>query len=319
LEITFVRHAESVANLTDRWQGQSNSPLSERGREQAAALGRRLSKEKFDLVLVSDLDRTMETAAAIGHPIDEKVPEWREVSVGAWEGLRPREVEAKFPDQVKALAEGSLDTKIGGAESWNDLAARADAAFARIVARAGANDRVLVVSHGGIISNFLAGVLGVRGRHPRPIMRISNTAIARVLVSGGETRVSAFNDAGHLAPFGAAVDDRLKSGNTILALHAGGDPDRTDRFHKFHTRIAKRYQHGEVSRFDWATLAAQHKGSVVGIDMGAEDLAEHARTALALGEPERSRLAAATPGAYAHLIVSSSRTQLGDYNLSAHF
>lgn len=317
MEITFVRHAESVANLTDRWQGQSNSPLSERGREQAAAVGRRLQKEKFDLVLVSDLDRTMETAAAIGHPIDEKVPEWREVSVGAWEGLRPREVEEKFPDQVKRLAEGCLETKIGGAESWSDLAIRADAAFARIVARAGENDRVLVVSHGGIISNFLAGVLGVRGRNPRPIMRISNTAIARVHVEKGETRILSYNDAGHIAPFGAAVDDRLKAGNTILALHAHGDPDRSARFAAFHTRIAKRYQHRDVARFDWATLASQHKGSIVGIDMGPEDVAEHARTALGL--PERNRLAVATAGAYAHLVVSSSRTMLGDYNLCAHF
>jgi len=60
----FLRHAESVGNVESRWQGQSNYPLTEKGRAQARALADRWNKEdvKFDLVITSTLARAQETA-----------------------------------------------------------------------------------------------------------------------------------------------------------------------------------------------------------------------------------------------------------------
>ena len=42
MRFLFIRHGLSIANAEGRIQGQSDSPLSERGREQSQALGRRL-------------------------------------------------------------------------------------------------------------------------------------------------------------------------------------------------------------------------------------------------------------------------------------
>ena len=54
MEITFVRHGQSEANAAGRWQGQSDSPLSEHGQEQARLLAKRLAGRPFDVVLASD-------------------------------------------------------------------------------------------------------------------------------------------------------------------------------------------------------------------------------------------------------------------------
>ena len=45
VRLVLVRHAESEANIGGRWQGQGDSPLSERGKSQARALAERMILE----------------------------------------------------------------------------------------------------------------------------------------------------------------------------------------------------------------------------------------------------------------------------------
>ncbi len=63
----FLRHGESVGNVESRWQGQSDYPLTEKGRAQARALAERWKKEdvKFDLIITSTLARAQETAEIV--------------------------------------------------------------------------------------------------------------------------------------------------------------------------------------------------------------------------------------------------------------
>ena len=69
--ITFLRHGESVGNAEDRFQGQADFPLTEKGRLQAQALARRWQDEgvSFDHCIASPLVRarqTAETQPAVG-------------------------------------------------------------------------------------------------------------------------------------------------------------------------------------------------------------------------------------------------------------
>ncbi len=69
----MVRHGETQWNVESRIQGQGDSPLTASGLEQAEAIAGRLSSERFDVLVASDLGRAMQTAAAIarrcGHSI----------------------------------------------------------------------------------------------------------------------------------------------------------------------------------------------------------------------------------------------------------
>ena len=43
-EVILIRHGETEWNLSGRWQGHADSPLSNRGIKQAEALGKRMLK-----------------------------------------------------------------------------------------------------------------------------------------------------------------------------------------------------------------------------------------------------------------------------------
>lgn len=105
-EVFLLRHGETRWNAAGRFQGQRDSPLTARGREQAAQLGRVLTRALAGRPLVplhvSPLGRTRDTAAivrgmapALGPVTIE--PRLQEVSTGAWDGLTRTEIEAGWP------------------------------------------------------------------------------------------------------------------------------------------------------------------------------------------------------------------------------
>ncbi|MBL7051934.1 MAG: histidine phosphatase family protein [Nanoarchaeota archaeon] len=90
MKIYLVRHGESEANKNNITQGQLDSPLTEKGIEQAKALANRLKNTKLDLAFSSDLQRASKTAEEIlkFHPflkLNQK-KELREMSKGKYEG-----------------------------------------------------------------------------------------------------------------------------------------------------------------------------------------------------------------------------------------
>ncbi|MBJ6126385.1 histidine phosphatase family protein [Microvirga sp. BT325] len=108
----LLRHGETTWNAAGRYQGHQDSPLTPRGRDQAASLGRILSRlHRFSkdplLAYVSPLGRAQESADIIGRHVslnrlDE--PRVMEVSMGSWDGMTHYEVSMEYPE---ALAESS--------------------------------------------------------------------------------------------------------------------------------------------------------------------------------------------------------------------
>lgn len=199
IEFTFIRHAETQANRDHAWQGQGDSPLSERGRAQAGSLGERLDGHTFDLVLASDLGRVLETAGIAG--LDPTLdPRWREVDIGSWEGLDRLEVDRRFPDEVAALRRGE-EVAMGGGESWPTFGSRIRAAFADLRSEVADGSRVAIVAHGGVVSRLVASTLGLRG-YPWPIDRVRNASISRIRIDDAGSTVVVFNDAAHVSTEG---------------------------------------------------------------------------------------------------------------------
>lgn len=105
LQIYLVRHGETVWNAEGRFQGQLDSPLTRRGREQAGQNGMRLAKTLASrsgfAMHASPLGRTQETAAivqaylACEAPTSE--PRIQEVTVGSWDGLTHADIDAGWP------------------------------------------------------------------------------------------------------------------------------------------------------------------------------------------------------------------------------
>lgn len=154
LTITWIRHGESEWNARRIWQGHSESPLSDRGKAQAAALGRRLSQGgyRFDRIYSSDLGRAFETAQ-LALPdsaivVDSRL---REIHFGALEG---RSLDQLSPEENREFtrwwASPYQTVLSGGGESMASLRQRVDAWRAELT-----DKNIAVFTHGGVIRDAL--------------------------------------------------------------------------------------------------------------------------------------------------------------------
>ena len=99
MRFIFVRHGETEWNVTGRYQGQTDVPLSEKGRAQAEALGKRFADIHVDEVYSSPLKRAYDTARAIAEPKGlpiHKVDGIKELNFGEWDGLTKEQLTEQF-------------------------------------------------------------------------------------------------------------------------------------------------------------------------------------------------------------------------------
>jgi broad specificity phosphatase PhoE len=199
-EFVFLRHGESTGNAESRWQGQSDYPLTERGRAQAKALANRWKAEgvKFDLVISSTLQRAKETAEIIASALKvnfELDEIWLERDIGEMEGLTNQEVQQKpRPPYVTPY-----DSIGGDGEGDWELFLRAGQALHNLLKRPAGS--YLIVSHGGLLNQLMHAIVGV-SHHADPSgvrFRFENTSFARVIYHPHLHRwaVDALNDHAH--------------------------------------------------------------------------------------------------------------------------
>jgi broad specificity phosphatase PhoE len=210
VEITFIRHGQTEGNAAGRWQGHTNSSLTALGREQAARMGRRLDDKHFDLIVASDLDRTVETASALDRPI-ETDERWREPFFGSWEDRTTAEIAGDGSGGLAALMAGE-DVALGGGDRLSEVYLRTSAALADAVEKVGGDGSVAVVSHGMALLTLLSGLIGTT--KPSPLRLLGNTAIAELVVDGDRMWMARYNDHTHLT--------------NGLASHFGHDPSDTE-------------------------------------------------------------------------------------------
>src|SRR5512135_1407354 len=100
--IFLVRHGETDWNRTRRFQGRSDLPLNQKGRDQAHALALALKEEPLAAIYSSPLARAMETANVIKvfHPLAPLFAEQRllEMNLGDLEGMEGARWAEQYPD-----------------------------------------------------------------------------------------------------------------------------------------------------------------------------------------------------------------------------
>jgi broad specificity phosphatase PhoE len=156
MTILLVRHGETEWNRARRYQGWSDSSLTEIGLAQAAALGRRLRAmpEAADAEIVaSPLGRARRTAEIIakclgrtGPPrLDERL---REISLGAWDGLLRKEVRQRLG---AGFAEYEWYFQTPHGESYDEFAGRIAAWLDDV------GDRPVIAVCHGVVTRVLRG------------------------------------------------------------------------------------------------------------------------------------------------------------------
>lgn len=186
----LVRHGETEWNKIGIVMGQSDSPLTKNGLEQAKTTARELKDVSFDAVFSSDLHRARRTAEIIKLERQLAIQTskaLRERDFGHWEGKRKEEYQKNFQhvlDKIKTLSEKEqkelkFDHDI---ESDEQVISRFIVQLSEI-AVAYPNKTVLVVSHSGCIRTFLMHV-GYVKYGKLPAGSFSNAGYAKIFSDG---------------------------------------------------------------------------------------------------------------------------------------
>lgn len=162
-KLFYVRHGETHMNVAGLLSGRTETPLTERGVEQAKASGKQL-KEKLphiDLIVCSPYERTYETAKLIaeeiGYPVEniQKNEMFIERTFGILEGTSGKE----FLDNH----EYSEFDGVKGSETIEALQNRAEKSFRWLQALE--EDNILVVGHGAFARAIKRVVQGLPHTH----------------------------------------------------------------------------------------------------------------------------------------------------------
>ncbi|NDJ55344.1 MAG: histidine phosphatase family protein [Chloroflexi bacterium] len=147
--LLLIRHGQTEWNSIRRCQGQTDTPLNERGIEQAQAAAEVARQAAPHIIVTSDLRRCAHTAEIIAEALgvavvpDKRLREWHQ---GVLQGLHYPEIEAEHAELQALLRREPLDHAPEGGESLAEMGKRVIMALDDIAQRY-SQQRVLVVTH----------------------------------------------------------------------------------------------------------------------------------------------------------------------------
>ena len=161
-EVVLVRHGETEWSRAGKHTGRTDVPLTERGQQQARAVGDALKRRRFALALTSPLARAVETCRRAGFgDIAAEREDLREWDYGAYEGRTTAEIRNDRPGW-SLWRDGAPD-----GETAAQVGERAD----RVIAEARSVDGdVILFAHGHLL-RVLDGSVARPGAERRTAVR----------------------------------------------------------------------------------------------------------------------------------------------------
>lgn len=165
MEILFIRHGETEANLKNQYYGFTDSPMTQKGRKQAETAGVILKLRHYrpDKIYVSERLRTHETLELMGFSMKDARVDGRinEQNLGMLECMTYPEISEKYPEVFDDWNEDYHGYRVPGGESHRDLYRRVSEFLDEIVDRFKDTDnKILVVSHGGVMASVYTYIIG---------------------------------------------------------------------------------------------------------------------------------------------------------------
>lgn len=163
-EMYLIRHGETEFNVEGKFQGQSNSPLTENGKDQIYQVARMLKMELGDdihnwEIISSPLGRAMDSTKILCETLaydltkvqtDERLAE---VSVGDWAGLYIEDIKAQWPRLLEGTNHYNWYFNSLGGERYADVEGSVKAFLESVKDK----EKLIVVAH-GVTSRIIRGL-----------------------------------------------------------------------------------------------------------------------------------------------------------------
>lgn len=197
--ILAVRHGQTAWNAETRMQGQLDTALDDIGRWQAERLADALRDESIDLIVASDLQRTLQTAAPLARMkgIDVITERGlRERAFGVFEGHTYDDIHRRWPDDAARWRSRDIAFAPAGGESLQGFHARCVDTASRLCAQYPGRAMVWV-THGGVLDCLYRAATRVELNAPRT-WGLANAAINRLLHGDQGLMLVGWGDVRHL-------------------------------------------------------------------------------------------------------------------------
>lgn len=170
--VILVRHGESTFNRDGIIQGQTNqSILTQRGIEQARAIGDWIKDVQVSSCITSPLLRAVQTTLIIAEALG--IPESRirtderlvEVDFGSWSGRRREEVKSSFGSLYLAWRRRPYDFCLEGVYPVRELYSRLSGVASELMDPTRAIGNVVIVGHRGTLAGLIVQLLRLPRSH----------------------------------------------------------------------------------------------------------------------------------------------------------
>lgn len=191
VRLFLFRHGETDWNAEGRFQGHLDVPLNETGRKQARELGRRLRDRGLEVIVASDLGRSIETARLVAQEIglhDSRIvqePGIKEAFLGKAQGLTLEEIRGQFGTEVlerwRSNQVSDADISYPEGETGAQVLTRVMSSIQGFVQRHPHYSRVGISTHGGVIRRFMHQIMTLTTGAPRQPIAIPNGVVYHVI------------------------------------------------------------------------------------------------------------------------------------------
>lgn len=172
MNVTILRHGQTVGNATGDYSTTANDVLSAYGVEQAERVVEGLAGYQFDVIYCSPLERAMKTIAPYLRRNGRSAEIWPELAEACWQDAHTTPV----PERTEPARPITIETELTGLftlleghtrlpyddEVYQEGFERIDSAHHRLLDRHhSTTDRILVVAHWYLSSRLIETLLGL--------------------------------------------------------------------------------------------------------------------------------------------------------------
>lgn len=162
MKIYLVRHGETTGDIEDKYGGDYEDNLTERGQQQSRQLVEKLKNKGIEIIYHSPRIRATQTAQIVAEKLRVKTEVINDIrernAYGILTGLTKAEALEKYPDKVAELKKNKLYHNVIGSEKYEHFKKRVIKALDEITS----NDQystIAIITHGGPVTCIVREVL----------------------------------------------------------------------------------------------------------------------------------------------------------------